>query len=140
MIFPELRGTINDYWDRTLRRPYPTIIILSVGAILHGLYYLPVVASPNKHIPSLEAHLPLYTWTMLWITSGSIALTCGILRRAQAFASGMLALIPGAFALIYSAAWLTGDNPHGFINATMYATVWYLIASRFSVVDPGGQK
>jgi hypothetical protein len=85
-------------------------------------------------MPAVETYLPMLVWAIVWAATGVALITLAVRGDHRILAVTWAAVVPVLWAGIYLWAWVAGDSDSGYITATTFALVAYLIASRFSLV------
>lgn len=103
---------------------------LAVVGILHMLIGFALIAVPEEQRPALNRALhvatvvaPLWVFGIAWAVTGAAAVLDGLFGRSNVFGFTVGVLMPAAWSLVQLGSWVDGDQPRGWVNFALFATL-----------------
>lgn len=112
--------------------------LIGLSSAARGFFYLPAVVRDSDRLPTVEAFAPLWVWAIVWITGGSIAVICALLRRWMSLGVGLIVGLPVMWAVLYLGAWITGESRGGYVTALTYAVAGLSITAYYVLLNQRG--
>ncbi|MEY8565220.1 hypothetical protein AALF15_01435 [Corynebacteriaceae bacterium 7-707] len=116
--------------------------LIGMSSAIRGSFYLPAVVRDSDRLPTVEQFAPLWVWAIVWITGGTIAVICALLRRWMSLGVGIIVGLPVMWSVLYLGAWVTGESRGGYVTALTYSvaalsiTAYYVLLSQRGGGEP----
>ena len=115
------------------------LILFGAVYLLIGYSYLGVHVTPAvRHALRLALNLaPLTVYAWLWLGSGTVLVLSGLVSPGRKPVGFTVAVVmPVLWAVVYSAAWIAGDIPRGWVQAAIFAALAAAVAVVAGMPEP----
>lgn len=134
---------VKECLHRTLCSGWVVLFTVGLVYIVRGIFYIPALVRESDRIPTVEHYAPLWVWATVWIFAGVVLVAMAWYRKNMPLLIGVAGGMSAAWAVLYIGAWAVGASAAGYVTATSYVLILFLIVAYFALlyaVSRGGDE